>query len=94
MYTVEVKHHCKAWRRGDLEDDLVLEESKNFKTRKAAKVYILSKIKGKKVQEHWHKGDQPSYVLYFTGETWQHENTGEQMSEYYQYILKKTKVHG
>ena len=93
MYTVTLHHHTKAWRRGDLEDDFILEESKNFKTRTAAKDYILSKVRGKKVQENWHKGDLPSYVLYFIGNTWQHENSGEQMEEYYQYTLKKAVVH-
>ena len=63
MYTVEVAHHCKAWRNGDLEDEFKLEEMTNFKTRTAAKNYIMSKVKGKKVQQNWHKGNTPSYVL-------------------------------
>ena len=93
MYTVKVYHHCKAWRNGDLEDDFQLKENRQFSTRKAAKDYIMSCVRGKKIQEYWHKGDERSYVLYFTGETWQHENSGERMEEYYQYILEKTKVY-
>lgn len=27
-----------------------------------------------------------------SGVTWQHENTGEQMEEYYQYTMKKIKL--
>lgn len=95
MYTVTVHHHDKDWRRGDLEDKFELIESKNFKTKKEAKEYIESKLSGKppiSVTRYLHTGDKPSHYYYFTGVTWQHENSGEQMQEYYQYTLKKGKL--
>ena len=95
MYQVTVHHHCKAWRNGDLEDEFKLIDSRNFKTRNDGKIFIETQINrkpGKQVQRHYHKGDEPSYCYYFTGVTWQHENSGEQMEEYYQYTLKKVKA--
>lgn len=94
MYTVTVHHHDQDWRRGDLEDKFELIESKNFKTKKDAKNWIISQLERKSGTVHygWHKGDSPSYGYCFTGVTWQHENSGEIMQEYYQYTLKKTKL--
>ena len=94
MYTVTVHHHDKDWRHGDLEDKFELVESKNFKTKIAAKIWIndqLLKLRGTKRTE-WHKGDRHSYGYCFTGVTWQHENSGEQMEEYWQYTLRKGKL--
>ena len=96
MYQVIVYHHDKDWVRGDLEDKFELIAQENFKTRKAAKDYIescLARRRGK-VYKDWHKGDKPSYCYIYTGVTWQHENSGEQMEEYYQYTLKKVKLRG
>ena len=39
-YLVEVKHYRPAYRRGDLEDELIIEITRTFKTRKEAKDYI------------------------------------------------------
>ena len=94
MYTVTVHHHDKDWVKGDLEDKFELIDSKNFKTKTAAKIWIndqLLKKRGTKRTE-WHKGDRPSYAYCWTGVTWQHENSGEEMEEYYQYTLKKAKL--
>ena len=94
MYQVTVHHHKKAWRNGDLEDAFELERQENFKTRAAAKVWILDKLihmSGPK-RISWHKGNEPSYAYCWTGVTWQHENSGERMEEYYQYTLKKVKL--
>ena len=41
MFTVTVHHHDKDWRKGDLEDKFELIDSRNFKTRKDAKEYII-----------------------------------------------------
>lgn len=93
MWTVTVHHHDKDRRNGDLEDKFELIESKNFKTRNAGKDYIereLSRLSGTK-RTNWHKGDKPSYAYCFTGVTWQHENSGEMMEEYYQWTLRKAK---
>ena len=93
MYKVEVYHYREAWFKGDLEDEEVLLRSELFKTRKSAKDYIESKVKGKiNVVKRYHKGDEPSYVHYFTGYKWQHENTGETCHEYYTYKLEKVKA--
>ena len=95
MYIVTLHHHDKDWRNGDLEDKFELVYSKNFKTKTAAKAFIegeLSWLKGTKRTE-WHKGDKPSYAYCFTGVTWQHENSGEEMEEYWQYTLKKGKLN-
>lgn len=94
MYKVEVRHHTKAWRNGDLEDALDLVSSELFKTRKAAKGYIereLCKRHGT-IHMDWHKGDTPSYCYCFTGVKWQHENSGAEMQEYYEYKLSKVKA--
>ena len=94
MYQVTVHHHDKDWVRGDLEDKFELIDSRNFKTKKDAKNWIISQLERKSgtVKYEWHKGDEPSYAWCWTGITWQHENSGEQMEEYYQYILKKVKL--
>jgi hypothetical protein len=97
MYQVIIHHHDKAWRRGDLEDDLFLIAQVNFKTRTAAKNYIESDIPKRRCQtvhRDYHKGNQSSLVWAYTGVTWQHENSGEQMQEYYRYELKKVKLRG
>ena len=94
MYQVEVYHHDKDIVRGDLEDKFELVAKEMFKTRRAAKNYIeshMARFSGTKRTE-WHKGDKPSYAYCWTGVTWQHENSGEPMEEYYQYILKKVKL--
>ena len=95
MYQVTIHHHDKDWRRGDLEDKFELIGQENFKTRTAAKNYIEGKLSGKpskQVFRDYHKGDNNSYCYYYTGVTWQHENSGEMMEEYYLYTLKKVKL--
>ena len=94
MYTVEIRHHCKTYTRGDVDSEFKLIESKNFKTRTAGKEYIETKLKYKSnVTKRWHKGDEPSYCYWHTGESWHNECTGEMEDEYYQYKLMKTKIH-
>lgn len=94
MYQVTVHHHDKDWVRGDLEDKFELIAQENFKTRTAAKEYIekcLSRKSGAKYR-NYHKGDKASYCYVYTGVKWQHENSGEEMEEYYEYTLKKVKL--
>ena len=95
MYTVTVHNHDKDWRRGDLEDKFELVESKNFKTRTDAKAWIERELRGLRgtKRTEWHKGDHPSYGYCWTGVTWQHENSGEEMEEYWQYTLRKGKLN-
>ena len=95
MYQVAVYHHDKAIVKGDLEDKLELVAQENFKTKKAAKEWIERELKDKptrSVTRYPHKGDIPSNYYYYTGVMWQHENSGDTMYEYYQYILKKVKL--
>ena len=94
MYQVTIHHHKKAWRNGDLEDAFELERQENFKTRTAAKDWIerqLSRRSGIKYRDY-HKGDKASYCYVYTGVKWQHENSGEEMEEYYEYKLSKVKL--
>ena len=95
MYQVEKRHHKKVWRNGDLEDELVLEWAASYTTKKQALACIEDELRGKsekQISRYPHTGDKPSNYYYFTGVTWQHENSGEQMEEYYQYTLKKVKL--
>ena len=94
MYQVTVHHHDKDIVRGDLEDKFELIDSKLFKTKKAAKDWIESKMAvrpGVKFKD-WGTADKPGYSRLYTGVTWQHENSGEEMEEYYQYKLEKVKL--
>lgn len=89
-YLVEVKHYRPAYRKGDLEDELIIETTRTFKTRKAAKDYIEDNLpRNKKIYRDYHKGDKLSYCKYYTGRTWIHENTGEKCEEYYMFVLTK-----
>ena len=92
MYKVECYHYREAWVRGDLEDESVLVFSDVFKTKKAAKEYIENKVRGKSnVNRVYHKGYTTSYVWYYTGHKWIHENTGETCHECYTYTIDKVK---
>ncbi len=94
MYQVTVYHHDKDIVKGDLEDKIELIAQENFKTKTAAKDWIKRELGKKQGKSHvyWSKGDKPSYCYVYTGVTWQHENSGEMMEEYYQYALKKVKL--
>ena len=99
MYQVKIYHHRKAIVKGDLEDELVMTDSKVFSTRKSAKGFIERQVASEAryvskptIRRDYHKGDEPSYVYLFTGEEWQHENSGEMCHEYYTYKLEKAKA--
>ncbi len=99
MYQVKVYHHRRAIVRGDLENEEVLEKSELFKTRKAAKGFIEDEVRKESryadkpfVRREYHRGNEPSYVYLWTGDEWQHENSGEMCQEYYTYKLEKAKV--
>lgn len=47
MYIVKEKHHRPTYRKGDLEAEEVVSDVLPFKTRKAAKAYIESKLIGR-----------------------------------------------
>lgn len=88
-YLVEHWHYRPCYRKGDLEHESVIIENKTFKTRKEAKAYIESKIRGKNAKCDWHRGDKTSTCYYHTNKVWTHENTGEECRECITYCLKK-----
>ena len=88
---------CFARRQGiesnNKKEPLELVETRHFRTRQDAKHYVESQLRRwKNPQRYYHKGDQPSNCYGFTDMTWTHENTGEEMQEYYQYTIKKVDV--
>ena len=92
MYEVKVFHFKSCIRRGDLEEEYVLESATAYKTRKAAKdsiEAILNRKDKKQVRREYHRGDEVSHCYYFTGYTWQNENSGEHRDEYYEFQLSK-----
>lgn len=92
MYEVKVYHYKPHYRKGDLEDTTELINSKVFKLRKDAKSFIEKEVRGKKTKGSYSRGNTPSYIYYYTGKTWIHENTGEECSECISYVLQKLKV--
>ena len=65
-YLVELKHYKPAYRRGDLEAELVNEHTRVFKTRKEAKDYIERNFPrdSKGGYNDYHNGVQPIYFKY------------------------------
>jgi len=95
MYQVTIRHHDKDWVHGDLEDKFELIAKEYFKTRTSAKEFMerdVSRRRCSVVHRDYHKGDKPSYIWAYTGMTWQHENSGADMEEYYCYKLEKVKL--
>lgn len=93
MYKVVEKHFRPTYRRGDLEAEVAIIDTKVFRTRKAAKEYIEGRLRGRKdAWRHYHKGDTSSWAGYSTGKTWVHENTGETCEETFNYELSKVEV--
>ena len=95
IYELKRYHHRKAWRNGDLEDETIQDFSQNFSTRTEANNF-LEKEENKYKREKYSiqktivkRGDKPSKLLVFTGETWVNENSGSNNEEYYHYIVNK-----
>jgi len=90
MYIVKEKHYRPTYRKGDLEAEEVVSDVLPFKTRKAAKDFIESKLIGRSsVWRNYRRSPQTSFCGYRTGKTWIHENTGETCEEFYSYELYK-----
>lgn len=90
MYQVKIYHYRECIIRGDLEDEQIMLDAKVFKTRKEAKEFIESKLKGKKdVFRNYHRGKQASWCGYLTGHKWVNENSGETCEEEYSFELEK-----
>lgn len=63
-YRVECWHHAKVYRKGDLEDDLILEAEHTLPTRKEAKQLIENRLsKLKNVRREYHRGIQSSELV-------------------------------
>ena len=91
MYKVIEEHRRPCYRKGDLEDEWVVENTKVFKLKRDAKAYIESKLRGK--QDVFRHIDKYLYMCgYFTDLIWITENTGDNCVETYQYRLIKEKV--
>ena len=91
MYKVVEEHHRPCYRRGDLEDEWVVINTKMFKLKRDAKAYIESKLKGK--PEVFRDISKYLYMCgYFTNRTWVNENTGNECVETYQYRLTKERI--
>ena len=91
MYKVIEEHRRPCYRKGDLEDELVVENTKVFKLKRYAKAYIESKLKGK--QDIFRHTYRSLYICgYITDLIWINENTGDNCVETYQYRLIKEKV--
>lgn len=94
MYKVTCIHHRKAYIKGDLEAENVIESSDVFSTKKD----IVSFLKGKaKLNENRGftvklstavRGKMPELIIY-TKTKWVHENTGDEHQEYYWYRTEK-----
>lgn len=95
IYELKRYHHRKAYRRGDLEDEDVQDFSQNFNTRKDANAYLEKKC-AEAERKGWtthltlvKRGDKPSTLWVYTGETWVNENSGEDQEESFAYQVKK-----
>lgn len=90
MYKVEERHYHPYVRKGDMEDTTELIYSEIFKTRKAAKEFIESKLKyHKNIYRDYHRGNEVSYCSYTTDKTWFNEGTGETCTEEFTFELSK-----
>lgn len=98
MYIVKEKHYRPTYRKGDLEVEEVVSDVLSFKTRKAAKNFIESKLIGRSsVWRNYRRSPQTSFCGYRTGKTWIHENIGEtcedhNVSAYIDFDIIKTLV--
>lgn len=89
-FVVQIKHYQPVCINGYLEDELIIEHTRVYKTRREAKQYIENMLFNKNVAyRDYHKGDMPSTCLYFTDKTWINEKTGIECHEYYQFVLTK-----
>lgn len=89
MYKVELLHFHPSTRNGDREETTDLVYCDVYKTKKAAKSYVLWQTMGKKIKVKWGVNKDPSYIYWFTGKTWINENSGEKREERYTYKIIK-----
>ena len=92
-YKVIKYHHRKAYIKGDLEAETVIESVDTFPSKKDI---VLSFKKTAKINESKGftiklstavRGKMPELVIY-TNTKWVHENTGDEHQEYYWYKVE------
>ena len=92
-YKVTNYHHRKAWIKGDLEAETIIESVNTFSSKKNVVSFLKEKArynerKGFTVKLSTAiKGKMPELLIH-TNTTWVHENTGEKHQEYYWYKVE------
>lgn len=93
-YKVTKYHHRKAYIKGDLEAETVIESVDIFSSKKDIVLSLKSKAKLNENRGFTVKlstairGKMPELVIY-TNTKWIHENTGEEHQEFYWYKVEK-----
>lgn len=94
MYKVTCIHHRKAYVKGDLEAENVIQSVDTFRTKKEVVLFLTGRAKlnenrGFTVRLSTAvRGKMPELIIY-TNTTWIHENTGEEHQESYWYKTEK-----
>lgn len=92
-YKVIKYHHRKAYIKGDLEAETIIESADVFSSKKDIVLFLkrkakLNELKGFTVKLSTAiRGTMPELVIY-TNTKWVHENTGEEHQEYYWYKVE------
>ena len=94
MYKVTCIHHRKAYRKGDLEAESVIQSVDTFRTKKEVVLFLTGRAKLNENRGFTVKlstavrGKMPELIIY-TNTKWIHENTGEEHQESYWYKTEK-----
>lgn len=92
-YKVTNYHHRKAYIKGDLEAETVIESVEVFSSKKDIVLFLKGKAKLNENRGFTIKlstairGKMPELVIY-TNNKWIHENSGEEHEEYYWYKVE------
>lgn len=92
-YKVTKYHHRKAYIKGDLEAETIIESTDIFSSKKDIVLFLKGKAKLNENRGFTVKlstsirGKMPELVIY-TNTKWIHENTGEEHQEYYWYKVE------
>ena len=93
-YKVTNYHHRKAWVKGDLEAETIIESVNTFSSKKDIVTFLKEKAKCNERRGFTVKlstatrGKMPELIIY-TNTKWIHENSGEEHQEYYWYKAEK-----
>lgn len=92
-YKVTQYHHRKAYIKGDLEAETIIESTEVFSSKKDIVLFLKGKAKLNENRGFTVKlstairGKMPELVIY-TNTKWIHENTGDEHQEYYWYKVE------